>query len=128
MTIEDFSKLAFAIPLHGPITAHSGGETGGHARLMFLDSHTPISCGREWPGAPKKLAAPTLKVARDTLAGTLDFGSSRVATGTMDNKHRAMPADKPDHARAEPASLQRLFRTSTVRRAFTSASGTIFVM
>jgi acetoacetate decarboxylase len=34
------------------------------------------------------LAQPTLRTEIDTLAGTLDYGPLRIATGTMGYKHR----------------------------------------
>ena len=43
--------------------------------------------GREIWGFPKKLAQPSLTVETDTLVGTLDYGSVRIATGTMGYKH-----------------------------------------
>jgi acetoacetate decarboxylase len=68
------------------------GEAGGYTRLMFLDTHPPISGGRELWGFPQKLAGPSLKVESDTLVGKLDFGPVRVATGTMGYKHRSLAA------------------------------------
>ncbi|MEY9458757.1 acetoacetate decarboxylase [Bradyrhizobium ottawaense] len=41
-------------------------------------------------GFPKKLAQPKLAVEIDTLVGTLNYGSVRIATGTMGYKHRAL--------------------------------------
>src|SRR3546814_17690258 len=46
---------------------------------------------------PKKLAQPSLAVETDTLVGTLDYGSVRIATGTLGYKHRAL--DAADEAR-----------------------------
>ncbi len=70
------------------IPVRLGAETGVYTRLMFLDTHPPISGGREIWGFPQKLAKPELRVERDTLVGTLDVGPLRVATGTMAYKHR----------------------------------------
>ncbi len=50
--------------------------------------------GREIWGFPKKLADPSLRVEKDTLIGTLDVGSVRVATGTMGYKHRTLDPDE----------------------------------
>jgi len=50
----------------------------------------PIAGGRELWGFPKKLASPSLKIEKDTLVGTLDYGPLRVATGTMGYKHRPL--------------------------------------
>ena len=43
---------------------------------------------------PKKLAEPSLRIEKDTLVGTLDYGPVRVATGTMGYKHRALDLGK----------------------------------
>ena len=66
------------------------GQTGSYTHQMFLNDHPPIAAGRELWGFPKKLAQPTLAVETDTLVGTLDYGSVRVATGTMGYKHRSL--------------------------------------
>ena len=64
------------------------GRKGGYTHCMFLDDHPPIAGGRELWGFPKKLAKPTLADELDTLVGTLDYGSVRIATGTMGYKHK----------------------------------------
>jgi acetoacetate decarboxylase len=68
------------------------GETGSYTHQMFLNDHPPIAGGREIWGFPKKLAQPSLAVETDTLVGTLDYGSVRIATGTMGYKHRSLDA------------------------------------
>jgi acetoacetate decarboxylase len=73
------------------------GRKGGYSHCMFLNDEGPIAGGRELWGFPKKLANPTLRTEIDTLIGTLDYGSLRIATGTMGYKHRQ--AD-PTHAMA----------------------------
>ena len=78
------------------IPVRFNGQTGGYTRLMFLDVHPPIAGGRELWGFPQKLAAPMLKVERDTLVGELDFGPVRVASGSMGYKH----------VRLDPAGVQ----------------------
>ncbi len=62
-------------------------KQGSYIHSMYLDSESPISGGREIWGFPKKLAKPSLKVEKDTLIGTLDYGSIRVATATMGYKY-----------------------------------------
>jgi acetoacetate decarboxylase len=75
------------------------GQAGGYTHQMFLNDHPPIAGGRELWGFPKKLAQPALAVETDTLVGTLNYGSARIATGTMGYKHHSLdPA-------AEAASL-----------------------
>src|SRR6267142_6979618 len=66
------------------------GQTGSFTHQMFLNDHPPIAGGRELWGFPKKLAQPKLAVETDTLVGTLNYGSVRIATGTMGYKHRAL--------------------------------------
>lgn len=63
------------------------GNKGNYTHSMYLDDEGPIAAGREIWGFPKKLATPKLKVETDTLIGTLNYGSIRVATGTMGFKH-----------------------------------------
>ncbi|MFJ5264745.1 acetoacetate decarboxylase [Streptomyces sp. NPDC088387] len=74
------------------------GERGEYSLAMYVDSHPAIASGREISAFPKKLGAPRLYTDSDTLVGTLDYGSLRVATATMGYKHR--PLDPAD-ARAE---------------------------
>ena len=71
------------------------GQTGSFVHQMFLNDHPPIAGGRELWGFPKKLAQPKLAVEIDTLVGTLNYCSVRIATGTMGYKHRAV--DTSDH-------------------------------
>ncbi|WP_448041954.1 acetoacetate decarboxylase [Bradyrhizobium liaoningense] len=71
-----------------PVSLH--GQTGSFVHQMYLNDHPPIAGGRELWGFPKKLAQPKLAVETDTLVGTLDYGSVRIATGTMGYKHRAL--------------------------------------
>ena len=68
------------------------GRHGGYVHEMYLNDEAPIAGGREIWGFPKKLAEPKLAVEKDTLVGTLDVGSVRVAIGTMGYKHREMDA------------------------------------
>ncbi len=65
---------------------------------MYVDSLASIASGREISAFPKKFGAPALYVDTDTLVGTLDYGSLRVATATMGYKH--LPLDEAA-ARAE---------------------------
>jgi acetoacetate decarboxylase len=69
------------------------GVTGGYVHSMYLNDDAPIAGGREIWGFPKKLADPCLRTEKDTLVGTLDYGSIRVATGTMGYKHKTLDND-----------------------------------
>jgi acetoacetate decarboxylase len=66
------------------------GQAGSYSHSMYLNDGPPIYGGRELWGFPKKYAQPCLSVDKDTLIGTLDYGSVRVATGTMGFKHNAL--------------------------------------
>lgn len=90
------------------IPVRYGNEVGGYTRLMFLDSHPPISGGRELWGFPQKLAGPAFGVERDHLVGVLDVGSVRIATGTMGYKHCTLPLAKAVEALAEPGFLLKI--------------------
>ncbi|WP_328606846.1 acetoacetate decarboxylase [Amycolatopsis sp. NBC_00345] len=66
------------------------GEPGEFTLGMYVDSLPAIASGREVAAYPKKLGAPKLFVDSDTLVGTLDYGSIRVALATMGYKHREL--------------------------------------
>ncbi|MCM6778922.1 acetoacetate decarboxylase [Nocardia sp. CDC159] len=66
------------------------GQPGQFSLAMYLDNHPAIAIGREQTGFPKKLGRPRLWVDSDTLIGTLDYGSLRVATATMGYKRHAL--------------------------------------
>lgn len=90
------------------IPVRFGGEAGSYTRLMFLDSHPPISGGRELWGFPQKLAGPGLTVERDHLLGKLDVGSVRTATGMMGYKHAAAPMGLAAAVLAQPGFLLKI--------------------
>lgn len=81
------------------------GKNGGYVHSMYLDNESPISGGREIWGFPKKYAYPELKVEKDTLLGTLNYGSVRVATGTMGYKYTALNKNKVLNSMKEPQFL-----------------------
>jgi acetoacetate decarboxylase len=74
------------------------GEPADYLHAMYVDSLASIASGREISAFPKKFGTPKLYVDTDTLVGTLDYGSLRVATATMGFKHAPM---SEDDARAE---------------------------
>ena len=84
------------------------GQTGGYVHAMYLDDDPPIAGGRELWGFPKKLASPSLKIERDTLVGTLDFGPTRIAVGTMGYKHTEMLKASVLLALQEPGFLLKI--------------------
>jgi acetoacetate decarboxylase len=84
------------------------GRKGNYTHCMFLDDHPPIAGGRELWGFPKKLGSPTLRAETDMLVGTLDYGSVRVATGTMGYKHRSLDVANVKTALAAPNYLLKI--------------------
>ena len=81
------------------------GWRGNYTHCMFLDDESAIAGGRELWGFPKKLASPNLKVEKDTLVGTLDYGPVRVVTATMGYKHRTLDASQIKAALGAPNFL-----------------------
>jgi acetoacetate decarboxylase len=98
----DYSESGQVIPVS------FNGQKGGYTHSMFLDDEAPIAGGRELWGFPKKLACPSLKVETDTLIGTLDYGSVRVATATMGYKHKVMDAAAMKTALLAPGYLLKI--------------------
>lgn len=98
----DYTESGQVIPVR------MNGELGGYVHAMFLDDDPPIAGGRELWGFPKKLGSPTLRVERDTLLGTLDFGPARIATGSMGYKHRVVDPSLALHALREPGFLLKI--------------------
>lgn len=63
------------------------GQPADYLHAMYVDSLASITSGREISAFPKKFGSPSLHVDTDTLVGTLDYRSLRVATATMGYKH-----------------------------------------
>ncbi len=72
------------------IEVELNGKTGLYAYNMYLDNLAPIAAGREIWGFPEKLGTPNLKVESDTILGTLNYNSIRVAIGTMGYKYKEL--------------------------------------
>jgi acetoacetate decarboxylase len=84
------------------------GQPGGYVHSMYLDDESPIAGGREIWGFPKKLGSPVLRVEKDTLLGTLDYGPVRIATGTMGYKHKSLDHDAMVKALLVPSFLLKI--------------------
>jgi acetoacetate decarboxylase len=84
------------------------GQRGGYVHAMYLDCEPPIAGGRELWGFPKKLAAPTLGVEKETLVGVLRFGPVEVAIATMGHKYRVLDSAKAREALAAPNYLLKI--------------------
>jgi acetoacetate decarboxylase len=66
------------------------GEEADYLHAMYVDSLGSIASGRELSAFPKKWGTPKLYLDSDTLVGTLDYGTLRVATATMGYKYREL--------------------------------------
>ena len=69
------------------------GKSASYSNYLFLDDSAPTSGGRELWGFPKKIAKPKIAIESDALVGTLDYGSIRVANGTMGYKYTPLDTD-----------------------------------
>ena len=69
------------------------GKAAGYSNYLYLDDEAPTAGGREIWGFPKKLAKPRLAIEGDALVGTLNYGSIRVANGTMGYKYTPIDAE-----------------------------------
>jgi acetoacetate decarboxylase len=78
------------------------GRRANYTHSMYLDDEGPIAGGREIWGFPKKLASPRLSIdGKDTFLGTLDYGTQRIATGTMGYKYRPLDPMTEQHKLAD---------------------------
>ncbi len=98
----DYTEAGQVIPVS------FNGMAGGYVHAMYLDDDAPIAGGREIWGFPKKLAIPALRVEKDVLVGSLDYGSVRIATGTMGYKHRAVASAHALTALEAPSFLLKI--------------------
>ncbi|OBA04109.1 acetoacetate decarboxylase [Paenibacillus polymyxa] len=90
MWMPDVSGLGAYTEAGQVIPVRFNGEDGDYVHSMYVDNFPAIASGRELTAYPKKLGAPKLYVDSDTLVGTLDYGTLRVATVTMGYKHFEM--------------------------------------
>lgn len=87
--IGDYSKVDVYVPV-----TDSYGNSFNFALVSFLNSSAPITFGREIYGMPQKYAQNVESIVhRDTITGVLDYSNSRVATATMQFKHKKMPVE-----------------------------------
>lgn len=92
------------------IAVHHNGEAGDFNLAMYVDNHPAIASGREASAFPKKWGSPRLFIDSDTLVGTLDYGSLRVATATMGFKHRPIAAEHAHEELTRPTFMLKTMR------------------
>ena len=125
MSMPDVSGLGAYTESGQVLRVRHEGEPADYVHAMYVDNHPAIASGRERSAFPKKLGAPRLYVDSDTLVGTLDYGTLRVATATMGFKHREL---EPEDARARrsprrPTCSRSSRATRAARRGSASSSG-----
>ncbi len=89
-----------------PVTYN--GIKGEYSHCMYVDNHPAIAVGREASAYPKKLGAPRLFIDSDTLVGTVDYGSLRIANATMGYKHQPLDFDKAREEITKPTFLLKI--------------------
>jgi acetoacetate decarboxylase len=90
MSMPDVSGLGSFTESGQVLQVQYEGESADYLHAMYVDSVASITSGREISAFPKKGGTPSLYVDSDTLVGTLDYGTLRVATATMGYKHAPM--------------------------------------
>ncbi|WP_067822995.1 acetoacetate decarboxylase [Nocardia inohanensis] len=78
------------------------GERGEYLVAMYLDNIGATVSGREAGAWPKSMGAPRLFNEQGALVGTLDYGSQRVATGTMRYKWEPMDFEEAKASLSRP--------------------------
>ena len=94
MRMPDTSGLGDYTECGQAVQVRFGDEKGEYLHAMYLESLPARASGREICGYPKVIGKPKLYIDSDTLVGTMDYGSLRVATATMGYKHRALDLEK----------------------------------
>lgn len=90
-------------------------ERGEFIIGMYLDNLPAIAAGRELSAFPKKLGLAKLFVDSDTLVGTLDYGSLRVASATMGYKHKPLDFEKARQEICVPTFMLKILPGYTKR-------------
>lgn len=90
------------------IPVRFNGERGGYTHAMYLDNYPAIAVGRELFSYPKLLGSPKLYVDSDTLVGTLDYGTLRVAIATMGYKHQLLDLQKAHQELSAPNFMMKI--------------------
>jgi acetoacetate decarboxylase len=89
------------------------GEAVNFTCMMFLDDEPPLTGGREIWGFPKKYGEPDLRVAKDTLTGTLKYDGELVAMGTMQYKAENLLIDE-HRALRDPVTVGKILGKTQV--------------
>lgn len=112
MKMPDTTGLGSYVECGQAILVQFGEERGEYLQAMYLDNGPALSSGRELSGYPKKLGYPKLFTDSDTLVGTLDYGSLRVATATMGYKHKPLDLEQAKREICIPTFMLKINRAS----------------
>jgi acetoacetate decarboxylase len=122
MSMPDVTGLGSYTECGQVVRVQYEGEQGDYLHAMYVDNHPAIASGRERSAFPKKLGSPRLYVDSDTLVGTLDYGTLRVAAATMGYKLRCKSSLRMPRSLL-PRSCSRSFRATRAARESASSSG-----
>ena len=90
MNMPDTMTHGASVECGQAIAVRFGQEHGEYLHAMYVNNHPAIASGREVNAYPKKLGSPNFYVNSDTLVGTLDYGTLKVAVATMGYKYVAL--------------------------------------
>lgn len=110
MRMPDVSGLGSYTESGQVIVVQYDGQQADYVHAMYVDNHPAIASGREISAYPKKLGSPKLYVDSDTLVGTLDYGTLRVATATMGYKHRPLDMEVAREELCAPSYMLKVVR------------------
>lgn len=110
MRMPDVTGLGSYTESGQAIPVRFNGEEGDYLHAMYLDNLPAIAYGREVSAYPKLLGTPKLYVDQDTVVGTLDYGSLRVATATMGYKHFPIDQMEAYQEISRPAFMLKIMR------------------
>ncbi|SFQ37299.1 acetoacetate decarboxylase [Variovorax sp. 770b2] len=110
MRMPDTTGLGNYTECGQAVVVRLGQERGEYLHAMYVDSHPAIASGREVSAFPKKLGAPRLYTDSDTLVGTLDYGTLRIAVATMGYKHEALEFEEAKAEICVPTFMLKLMR------------------
>ena len=113
MRMPDVTGLGSYTESGQVIPVRFNGEDGDYLHAMYLDNLPAIAFGREVSAFPKLLATPKLYVDNDTLVGTLDYGSLRVAAATMGYKHFPIEQTEAFAEIGRPTFMMKIMRGYT---------------
>jgi len=90
MKMPDVTGLGAFTESGQVLTVEYEGQSAAYLHAMYVDNLASITSGREVSAFPKKFGNARLHLDVDTLLGTLDYRTQRVATATMGYKHFAL--------------------------------------